>query len=93
MLVNFSKEVYGGLDGQESAIMSSPVFKATVDNIAWYNHASAGDPIVFIPKNFTSKKQLVDHFIDEIATQAGSAVSPPPSQMGPAPKIPGATFA
>lgn len=80
MLVNFAKEVYDGLDGAESAIMASPTFKATVDNIAWYNHASAGDPVVFIPRNFTSKKQLVDHFIDEVAAKA---VSPAPTPMTP----------
>jgi hypothetical protein len=70
MLVSFVKEVYKGLDGLDSVIKSTPGFKATVDEILWFNHAAAGDPIVFLPKFFTSKKQLVDHFIDDIAAKS-----------------------
>jgi hypothetical protein len=70
MLLSFVKEVYKGLDGLDSVIKSTPGFKATVDEILWFNHAAAGDPIVFLPKFFTSKKQLVDHFIDDIAAKS-----------------------
>lgn len=70
MLLTFVKEVYKGLDGLDSVIKSSPGFKATVDEILWFNHSAAGDPIVFLPKFFTSKKQVVDHFIDDIAAKA-----------------------
>jgi hypothetical protein len=103
MLINFAKEVYDGLDGLESEMLASPLFKATVDNIAWYNHTSAGDQIVFIPKFFKSKKDIVDHFIDDVANRAGSQAPAPtpstpspntsPNQMGPIPKIPGGSFA
>lgn len=98
MLLSFAKEVYDGLDGLDSEIISSPLFKATVDNIAWYNHTSAGDQIVFIPKFFKSKKDIVDHFIDDVAKRAGNqnttpAPNTPPSQMGNPPKIPGGIFA
>lgn len=79
MIISFVKEVYDGLDGLDNVIKSSPLFKATVDNIAWYNHTAAGDPVVFIPKFFTSKKQLVDHFIDDIAARSGQAPTTPPS--------------
>lgn len=75
MLISFVKDVYTGLDNMENTIKSTPTFQATVDEIAWYNHTAAGDPIVFIPKFFTSKKQLVDHFIDDIANR----VSEPPT--------------
>lgn len=68
MLVQFTKEVYDNVNDQE--IKASPTFKTIVDNIAWYNHSAAGDPIVFIPKMFVSKKQLVDHFIDSVASSA-----------------------
>lgn len=68
MIINFAKEVYEGLDSLDSKIKSSNNFKKIVNNIYWYNHISAGDPIVFLPKEFTSKKQLVDHFIDEVAS-------------------------
>lgn len=70
MLLSFVKEVYQGLDNLDAIIKSSPGFKATVDEILWFNHAAAGDPILFLPKFFTSKKQLVDHFIDEVAAKA-----------------------
>lgn len=69
MLLSFVKEVYQGLDSLDSVIKSSPGFKSTVDEILWFNHSAAGDPIVFLPKFFTSKKQLVDHFIDDIAAK------------------------
>ena len=84
MLVSFVKEVYDGLNGQDALIRSVPGFQITADNIAWYNHSSVGDPIVFIPKHFTSKKQLVDNFIDQIAARAGNAPSPTPNNTQPA---------
>lgn len=67
MVISFAKEVYDGLDSLDNKIKSSNNFKKIVNSIYWYNHISAGDPIVFLPKEFTSKKQLVDHFIDEVA--------------------------
>lgn len=82
MLISFAKEVYDGLDGLEGTIISSPLFKATVDNIAWYNHMAAGDQIVFIPKFFKSKKDIVDHFIDDVAkrtAQTNPQAPTPPS--------------
>lgn len=69
-LVNFAKEVYQGLDGQESNIKASPRFQSIADAIAWYNHTSEGGPVVFIPRTFSSKKRLVDHFIDDVAARA-----------------------
>lgn len=69
MLVNFAKEVYQGLDGHEADIKASPRFQSIADSIVWYNHTSAGGPIVFIPKMFTSKKRLVDYFIDDVAAR------------------------
>lgn len=69
MLVSFTKEVYSGLDNLDSIIKSSPKFQTTVSEILWFNHAAAGDPVVFLPKFFTSKKQLVDHFIDDISSR------------------------
>lgn len=70
MLVQFAKDVYSGLDGHESAITSSPTFQKIKSDIAWYNHASAGDKVVIIPNKFSSKKDLVDYFIDEVAQNA-----------------------
>lgn len=70
MLVGWAKQVYQGLDGLDSVIQSGPDFQGLVDLIAWQNHTSEGGPIVFIPQTFTSKKMVVDHFIDEVAEKA-----------------------
>jgi hypothetical protein len=66
MLIQFVKDTYPGvIDGQESVVQNLPAFQAVSENIAWYNHGSAGGPVVFLPKMFISKKQLVDHFMGD----------------------------
>jgi hypothetical protein len=70
LLISFAKQVYQGLDTMDSVIRSSPSFELLADKIAFYNHTSEGDNMVFIPKYFTSKKQIVDMFIDEVAEKA-----------------------
>ena len=67
MLVQFAKDVYSGLNGKEAAIRTSPAFEVIKDRIVTYNRSSAGDAMVFIPKYLTSKKQIVDRFIDDVA--------------------------
>lgn len=67
MLINFTKNVYDGLDGKENIISSSPAFQVVKDRISWYNRTSPNAPMIFIPKYFNSKKQIVDYFIDDIA--------------------------
>lgn len=67
MLVDFAKSVYQGLDNLDSVIRSLPAFKAVADKILWFNNTAAGDPVIFIPKMFTSKKSIVDYFIDDLA--------------------------
>lgn len=70
MLVTFAKEVYDGLDGLESLIKSSPSFQVVVNNIRQFNLTAEGASVVFLPKMFTSKKQIVDLFIDDVAKKA-----------------------
>lgn len=67
MLVDFAKKVYQGLDGLESNIRATTGFQVIQDKIASYNQSSAGDNAVFIPSDFSSEKQIVDHFIDDVA--------------------------
>lgn len=71
MLIQFTKDVYDGLDGKESIIQSSAAFQAIREEIEWYNVHNPGSAVIFIPSNFTSKKQLVDYFIDDVAKRAG----------------------
>jgi len=70
MLVNFAKEVYLGLDNLDNIIKSNPSFQVVVENILWYNKNAQGDPFIFIPPHFTSKKEIVDLFIDSVAKRA-----------------------
>jgi hypothetical protein len=65
MLLNFAKDVYP-ITGEGGAIEASPRFQNLVETVAWYNHESPGGPVVFIPRMFTTKKQLVDTFIGDI---------------------------
>ena len=67
MLVDFTKQVYSGLDGHEGDIRSSPTFQAVKSQIAWYNQSAAGRLGVAIPKNYPNKQTIVDHYIDEVA--------------------------
>src|ERR1035437_367681 len=68
MLVNFAKDVYSGLDGKEQIIRSSNIFQKIKEAFVWHNKATPGAPIVFIPSEFKSKKQIVDFFIDDVAS-------------------------
>ena len=70
MLIKFANEVYDGLSNKDSVIRSSPAFQAVVYKIEWYNQASSGAPLVLIPKMFTSKKSVVDWFIDDVASKS-----------------------
>lgn len=70
MLVQFTKDVYSGLDGKEGLIRSTPAFQAIKENIVWFNIHNEGSAQIFLPRNFTSKKNVVDYFIDDVAKGA-----------------------
>lgn len=70
MLVMFAKQVYSGLDGLENTIKGTGGFQVIRDKIVSYNKSAAGDPVVYIPKTLTSKKEIVDTFIDDVAERA-----------------------
>lgn len=67
MLTNFAKEVYLGLDGKESIIQSTPGFQVVKDRIVGNNRSNAGYNMVIMPNYLSSKKQIVDLFIDDVA--------------------------
>jgi hypothetical protein len=67
MLIDFAKDVYDGLNGKENIIRTSPAFQVVKDRIVWYNHTSPRAPMVWLPRYFSSKKQIVDYFIDDVA--------------------------
>lgn len=70
MLLQFTKTVYSGLNNLDNIIRSTNGFQDMVDEISWYNRYSKDEPHIVIPKTFTSKKSIVDHFIDEIAQRS-----------------------
>lgn len=67
LVVRFANEVYDGLQSKTADIKSSPAFQVVVYKIQWYNQASSGAPLIFIPKMFSTKKSIVDWFIDDVA--------------------------
>jgi len=75
MLVQFAKEVYDGLSGLENFIKSLPTFQALVNGIETFNSSAAGSSVVFIPRGYTTKKQLVDLFIDDVAEKAPNSTA------------------
>lgn len=70
MIISFAKDVYDGLDGKESIIRGTAGFQALQDKIAWYNRTAEGGPVTYIPKMFSSKKQMTDYFIDDVAEKS-----------------------
>jgi hypothetical protein len=67
MIVQFAKDVYDGLDGKETAIRNTAGFQQVKHAIVWYNQNNTGDAEIFLPAIFSSKKRMVDNFIDEVA--------------------------
>lgn len=81
MLVDWAKEVYQGLNGLEANLRASPALQVIKNRIAAYNRITQGqDNYVFIPKYFTSKKQVVDFFIDDVAESAPATPTAPAAQ-------------
>jgi hypothetical protein len=70
LVVSFAKEVYSGLDSLDSVIKSCSNFRNIVNMIERFNSTTQDDNGIYIPRTFTSKKQMVDYFIDEVAAKA-----------------------
>ncbi len=70
MLIEFAKQVYQGLDGQEDNMKSTPSFKVVADAIEFFNYTATGASFIFIPRMFHSRKDIVDKFIDDVAEKA-----------------------
>jgi hypothetical protein len=70
ILLQFAKDTYDGLDGKESIITATPGFQAIKNRIIWFNSDHPNSTIITIPPEYTSKKQIVDYFIDEVAKES-----------------------
>lgn len=71
MLVQFAKDTYSGLDDKDQEIRSSKAFQSTKNQLIWFNVHNEGAVAIFLPPNLT-KKQLVDRFIDDVASKSSS---------------------
>lgn len=71
LLVQFTKDTYSGLDGKENFIRSNPIFQDIKDDIEWFNIHNPGTSVIFMPRKYPTKKQLVDYYIDDVAKSAG----------------------
>lgn len=69
LLISFARSVYDLSYVDDNAIKNAPGFKAVVKNILDWNIQSPNDSITFIPDIFKNKKDIVDHFIDDIANK------------------------
>ena len=71
-VTQWATDVYPALKGHEAEIEATRGYKEVVQRIKNFNKGVASG-LTFIPRNFTSRKELVDTFIDEVAEHAGSA--------------------
>lgn len=70
LIVQFTKDTYSGLDGKENIIRNSPFFQDVKYDIEWFNIHNPGTSVIFMPRKYPTKKQLVDNFIDDVAKSA-----------------------
>lgn len=70
LILRWTNEVYPDTRGLDSVIRNTAGFQTIVETIAFQNNRAAGGPVIFIPRVFSSKKMIVDHFIDEVSEKA-----------------------
>lgn len=97
LLLSWATEIYPGLRGHESEVRSTTGFQNIENVIKAYN--SGGPPnITFIPRQWKSRKQVIDHFMNEVATKIkptpnatppGTPITPIPNWHPPAGSKPG----
>ena len=74
-LVAWAKDIYPDLQGKEAFIQGSPALQAVVKYIQQYNSNNTSN-VTFMPKRFTSRKMVVDMFIDDLAVKAKNLPQP-----------------
>jgi hypothetical protein len=67
-IVLWAQDIYPDLQGKNSFIESSPLFQQVVHYIQQYNSNNTTS-VSFMPKKLTSRKQVVDLFIDDLANK------------------------
>jgi len=67
VIIQFAKDVYSGLDGKENLIRSNPKFQYVVEEVSYVN-SSKDYSSIFMPTIWNTKKEMVDSFIDDVAS-------------------------
>ena len=67
LIIQIAKDAYSGLDGKEQLIRNTPGFQYVKEKFAWTNVYNPGSRTIIVPPSFSSKKQIADFFIDEVA--------------------------
>lgn len=76
-IVQWVKSIYPDTKDMDNEIRSSNGFQKVVQMIGDYNRTNTTD-ITFMPKVFTSRKNVVDRFIDEVAQKTPQQSKPEP---------------
>jgi len=76
MALNWMKEVYDGVSQYENLASNTIGFRNVVQEIVDHNSGNASGKITYIPRMFTTKKNAVDIFIDEVANKSGPSNLP-----------------
>lgn len=66
-LITWATDIYPELSGYEDIIYSSPAFSRVLDKFE--EHYDEGEPYMMVPKEFGSKKQVVDTFAKEVLSK------------------------
>ena len=81
-IVRWATNIYPDLQGHEDLIRSSAKFSQIVSEIQKYNTATNPN-YTFIPPFMTSRKSVVDYFIDEIAQNFANLPKPAQPKVEP----------
>lgn len=71
MLIEWTTEIYPDLKGHEDLITSSNNFNKIVSTIQAFNQGNSSNMMI-MPRALKSRKQVVDMFIDEVASKFSS---------------------
>jgi len=81
-IVRWATDIYPDLKGHEDLIRSSSNFAKVISEIQKYNATNnPTNNYVFIPRAFSSRKSVVDFFIDEVAAKYASLPKTPPNKQ------------
>lgn len=76
-IAEWAQDIYPDLKGKGNFIQSSPIFQKIVEVIQEYN-SNNNSKITFMPRIFTSRKKVVDTFIDDLANKVEHLNMPSP---------------